>query len=61
MNSISDLTARAIAFITAVQTTLLNGEIEQEKDTARVSILSIPPDGFESTFRSLIRNKNAEK
>ena len=60
MNSISDLTARAIAFITAVQTTLLNGEIEQEKDTARVSILSIPPDGFESTFRSLIRNKTLE-
>lgn len=56
MNSISDLTARAIAFITAVQTTLLNGKIDQEKKVEPVSILSIDPPEFESTFRTLLLN-----
>ncbi len=60
MNSISDLAARAIAFITAVQTTLLNGEIDQQKDTAKVSILSIPPNDFKSKFQSLLQNKSLE-
>ncbi len=60
MNAISDLTARAISFITAVQTTLLNGEIDIEKETDRVSILTIAPGDFESKFRSLIYNNKLE-
>ncbi|MEO6812520.1 MAG: patatin-like phospholipase family protein, partial [Ginsengibacter sp.] len=60
MNSISDLTARAISFITAVQTTLLNGEIDLEKDTDKVSILTISPDDFDTRFRSLIHNNKLE-
>jgi|SRR6185437_2618145 len=60
MNSISDLTARAVAFITAVQTTLLNGEIDLEKDTEKVSILSIPPNDFEKTFRDLLQDKTLD-
>ncbi|MEO8852665.1 MAG: patatin-like phospholipase family protein, partial [Ginsengibacter sp.] len=54
MNPISDLAARAISFITAIQTTLLNGEIYLEKETDKVSILTISPGDFESKFRSLI-------
>ncbi len=60
MNSISDLSARAIAFITAAQTTLLNGEIEIEKNSAKASILTIPIDEFEEKFRALLDNTDTQ-
>ena len=45
MNSISDLTARAISFITAVQTTLLNGEIDLEKEKKAIAQILLE-EGF---------------
>ena len=41
MTFISDLTARAIAFITAVQTALVNAEIDSDKAAEKTSILTI--------------------
>lgn len=57
MNAISDLSAQAIAFITAVQTTLLNGEIDHTKDTERVSVLSISPGRLKERLESLLFDK----
>ncbi|MEP6746212.1 MAG: patatin-like phospholipase family protein [Bacteroidota bacterium] len=41
MNAIMDLTARAVSFITAIQTTLLNGAIADGKKNQSVSILTL--------------------
>ncbi len=60
MNSITDLTARAVAVITAIQTALLNGEIETEKNSVKASILTIPPDEFEKKFRALLTNMDTQ-
>ncbi|MEO6820880.1 MAG: patatin-like phospholipase family protein [Ginsengibacter sp.] len=61
MDAISDLTSRAISFITAVQTTLLNGEIYLENDTDKVNILTVSHTHFEAIFRSLIENESLEQ
>ena len=61
MDAISDLTARAISFITAVQTTMLNGEIYLENDSDKVNILTVSPTNFASTFRHLIQNETLRK
>lgn len=57
MNAIMDLTARAISFITTVQTTLLKGAIALEKEDAKLSILNIPPSDFETKLKEFIRSE----
>lgn len=54
MTFLSDLTARAISFITAFQTALVRSGIAADAKTKRISIFSIPPVDFERTFLDLL-------
>lgn len=55
MNAIMDLTARAISFITTVQTTLLKGAIALGESDENIGILNIPPHEFEIKLKSFIQ------
>ena len=57
MNAIMDLTARAISFITTIQTTLLKGAIALDKEEAKFSILNIPPPDFETKLKEFIHSE----
>lgn len=57
MNAIVDLTARAISFITTIQTTLLKGAIALEKEDAKISILNIPLPRFETKLKEFIHSE----
>ncbi|HTE26965.1 patatin-like phospholipase family protein [Flavitalea sp.] len=50
MNAIKDLTARAISFITAIQTTLLKGAIADGKKDQSISILTLSREDLEATL-----------
>src|SRR5947209_4304568 len=54
MNAIIDLTARAVSFITAIQTTLLRGSIISGRELDKISILNISPKDFYKTFEYFI-------
>ena len=54
MNAVMDLTARAVAFITAAQTTLLKGAIAAKREAEEISILNTPPEEFEQLFREFV-------
>jgi hypothetical protein len=67
MTFISDLTARAISFITAVQTALVNAEIDSDKEAGKTSILTIsdhmePAQEFVRIFSDeKLRNKFTDR
>ncbi len=61
MNTITDLTARAVSFITTIQTVLLNGAISNEREKEKLSILTIAPEEFSETMKRFIfTNKSDE-
>ena len=59
MTFLSELSARAIAFITAIQTALVNAEIDAEKTTEKTSILTISQ--YENPANEFIRVFDTEK
>jgi len=59
MNAIMDLTARATSFITAIQTTLLRGVINLREENEKISILSLQPEKFHSSFMRYIAAEEA--
>ncbi|MDJ1495039.1 patatin-like phospholipase family protein [Cytophagaceae bacterium DM2B3-1] len=64
MNAIVDLTARAVSFITAIQTSLLRGAITLKGNKIlkndKNSILTIHPNDFESIFKAVIDSEKPE-
>ena len=58
MNVIIDLTARAVSFITTIQSTLLAGTMATKSSRDNNSILNLPKEEFETVFYSFIHQKN---
>lgn len=59
MNAIIDLTARAVSFVTTVQTTLLHGAVNDGDSEEKLSILTIPLPDFETQLRKCILSEKA--
>ena len=64
MNAVMDLTARAVAVITAVQTMLLKGAIAANREGEEISILNTTPEDFEQLFQEFVstdQQKHSER